>query len=752
MSEPQGAPEASGGSTLSEADPASTVSEADPGTVREADTGARHRHAALSAEITEHNHRYHVLDAPVISDAEYDALMHELRELEERYPDLRTPDSPTQKVGNVISTGFAPVEHLERLLSLDNAFSAEELDAWAARTERLAGTESVGPYLCELKIDGLAVALVYRGGRLVRAATRGDGVTGEDVTPNIRTISAAPARLAGTGWPEVLEVRGEVYLPVSAFHELNERQADAGKPLYVNPRNTAAGSLRQKDPRVTATRPLSMIVHGLAVPGAGPAESGMPAPEDDAVGGSVPSTQSGWYERLREWGLPVSDVYRVVGTLDEVREYIGYYAEHRHDPAYEIDGVVVKLDRLEVQRSLGATSRAPRWAIAYKYPPEEVTTRLLDIQVNVGRTGRVTPFAMMEPVKVSGSTVDRATLHNADELARKGVLIGDMVVLRKAGDVIPEVVGPVADLRSGSERAFDFPTECPACHTPLAREEGGVDWRCPNARSCPAQLRERLFHLAGRGALDIEVLGYEAVMALLDCGLVTDEGEVFSLTAQALATCPFFVNKQGTLTVNAVKLLRNLDEARRRPLWRILVALSIRHVGPTAARALALAFGSIDAITAASPEQLVAVDDVGPTIAASVRDWFTVDWHAAIVEKWRAAGVQLEQEGFVPPAASPSGEAAGAGPLAGVTVVITGTLDGLTRDEAADAVQRLGGKVAGSVSKKTDFVVAGASPGSKYDKALALGVPVLDEAGLGVLLDQGPAAAHDAVGSSEPGA
>ncbi len=752
MSEPQGAPEASGGSTLSEADPASTVSEVDPGTVREADTGARHRHAALSAEITEHNHRYHVLDAPVISDAEYDALMHELRELEERYPDLRTPDSPTQKVGNVISTGFAPVEHLERLLSLDNAFSAEELDAWAARTERLAGTESVGPYLCELKIDGLAVALVYRGGRLVRAATRGDGVTGEDVTPNIRTISAAPARLAGTGWPEVLEVRGEVYLPVSAFHELNERQADAGKPLYVNPRNTAAGSLRQKDPRVTATRPLSMIVHGLAVPGAGPAESGMPAPEDDAVGGSVPSTQSGWYERLREWGLPVSDVYRVVGTLDEVREYIGYYAEHRHDPAYEIDGVVVKLDRLEVQRSLGATSRAPRWAIAYKYPPEEVTTRLLDIQVNVGRTGRVTPFAMMEPVKVSGSTVDRATLHNADELARKGVLIGDMVVLRKAGDVIPEVVGPVADLRSGSERAFDFPTECPACHTPLAREEGGVDWRCPNARSCPAQLRERLFHLAGRGALDIEVLGYEAVMALLDCGLVTDEGEVFSLTAQALATCPFFVNKQGTLTVNAVKLLRNLDEARRRPLWRILVALSIRHVGPTAARALALAFGSIDAITAASPEQLVAVDDVGPTIAASVRDWFTVDWHAAIVEKWRAAGVQLEQEGFVPPAASPSGEAAGAGPLAGVTVVITGTLDGLTRDEAADAVQRLGGKVAGSVSKKTDFVVAGASPGSKYDKALALGVPVLDEAGLGVLLDQGPAAAHDAVGSSEPGA
>jgi DNA ligase (NAD+) len=468
---------------------------------------------------------------------------------------------------------------------------------------------------------------------------------------------------------------------------------------------------------------------------------------------------------MREWGLPVSDVYKVVGSLDEVREYIGFYAEHRHDPAYEIDGVVVKLDRLEVQRLLGATSRAPRWAIAYKYPPEEVTTRLLDIQVNVGRTGRVTPFAVMEPVKVSGSTVDRATLHNQDELGRKGVLIGDMVVLRKAGDVIPEVVGPVAELRSGSERAFEFPSECPACGTPLAREsgEGGkasVDWRCPNARSCPAQLRERLFHLASRGALDIEVLGYEAVMALLDGGLVTDEGDVFSLTAESVATCPFFVNKQGTLTVNAAKLLHNLDEARRRPLWRILVALSIRHVGPTAARALALAFGSIDAIRAASPEQLVAVNDVGPTIAASVRDWFTVDWHAAIVEKWRAAGVQLEQEGWVaPPVVLAGGEPSGAGPLAGVTVVITGTLDGLTREEAAEAIQRRGGKVTGSVSKKTDFVVAGASPGSKYDKALALGVPVLDEAGLGVLLDQGPAAAVKRgwgggpdVGSPEPGA
>jgi len=731
------------------------MSEPGPGTqnatgveAAEADAGARHRHADLVVEITEHNHRYHVLDAPLVSDAEYDALMRELRGLEETYPDLRTPDSPTQKVGDVISTDFAPVEHLERLLSLDNAFSAEELDAWAARTERLAGPDTaVGPYLCELKIDGLAVALVYRDGVLVRAATRGDGVTGEDVTPNIRTIAAAPARLSGSGWPQTLEVRGEVLMPVADFHKLNERQADAGKPLYVNPRNTAAGSLRQKDPRVTATRPLSLIVHGLAVPGAG-AESGMPVPEDEAVPDQAPTTQSGWYEQMRAWGLPVSDVYKVVATLDEVREYIAFYAEHRHDPPYEIDGVVIKLDRLEVQRALGATSRAPRWAIAYKYPPEEVTTRLLDIRVNVGRTGRVTPFAVMEPVKVSGSTVDRATLHNADEVARKGVLIGDMVVLRKAGDVIPEVVSPVADLRDGSERAFEFPTHCPECGTTLAREgagEGGkvsVDWRCPNARACPAQLRERVFHLASRGALDIEVLGYEAGMALLDGGLVGDEGDVFSLTEEKLAGSPFFVNKQGGLTVNAVKLLQNIEEARQRPLWRILVALSIRHVGPTAARALAAAFGSVDAIAAASPEDLVAVDDVGPTIAAAIRDWFEVDWHAAIVDKWRAAGVQLAQEGFVAPAAGTADDGAAAGPLAGITVVLTGTLAGLTRDEAAEAIAGQGGKVASSVSKKTDFVVAGANAGSKHDRALALGIPVLDEDGLGVLLERGAAAAH----------
>jgi len=704
---------------------------------------ARQRHAQLSVELTEHDHRYYVLDSPLVSDAEYDTLMRELRALEERHPELRTPDSPTQRVAGGISTLFSPVEHLERLLSLDNVFSEEELAAWGARAERLGGT---GPYLCEVKIDGLAVALVYRNGALVRGATRGDGTTGEDITPNIRTIAAVPMRLTGPDIPELLEVRGEVFMPVAEFGELNERLEDAGKPPFANPRSGAAGSLRQKDPRITASRALGMIVHGLAVPGTDAGAGGAPAPDSPAVADTVPVTQSGWYERLRTWGLPVSDLVKVVDDLDGVREYIEYYGEHRHDPPYEIDGVVVKLDQLAVQRQLGATSHAPRWAIAYKYPPEEVTTRLLDIQVNVGRTGRVTPFAVMQPVHVAGSTVDRATLHNEDEIARKGVLIGDMVVLRKAGDVIPEVVAPVADLRDGTERAFEFPTVCPSCGTTLVRGEGEVDWRCPNTRSCPAQLRERLFHLASRGALDIEVLGYESLSAMLDCGLISDEGDLFSLTAEKLATCPFFVNKAGGLTVNAGRLLVNLDEARNRPLWRILVALSIRHVGPTAARALAAELGSLDTIMGASAERLAAVDGVGPTIAASVIDWFGVDWHRAIVDKWRAAGVDLGTA-----RAEGAGGTGDARPLAGVTVVITGTLAGFTRDEAAEAVTALGGKTASSVSKKTAFVVAGDNPGSKYDKALSLGVPVLDEAGLRLLLEEGPAAAGAAAGGAASG-
>jgi len=709
-------------------EPQEEIPQAAPGTEapEPASPELRHRHAELAAEITEHNYRYHVLDSPLVDDATYDAQMRELRALEDEHPDLRTPDSPTQKVGG-ISTEFTPVTHLMRLLSLDNAFSPEEFDAWAARVERLGGS---GPYLCEVKIDGLAVDLVYRGGRLAGAATRGDGTTGEDITPNIKTIARVPSRLAGTGWPDVLEVRGEVFLPVTAFEELNVRLTEAGKPPFANPRNSAAGSLRQKDPKVTASRALDLLLHGVGL------VEGLP--------GDPPTSQSGWYARLRDWGLPVSDLVRVVDDLAAASEYVQYYAEHRHDTPYEIDGTVVKVDDLATQAQLGSTSRAPRWAIAYKYPPEEVTTRLLEIRVNVGRTGRVTPFAVMEPVKVSGSTVDRATLHNEQEITRKGVLVGDMVVLRKAGDVIPEVVGPVVDLRTGDERAFDFPRECPACGTKLAREEDEADWRCPNARSCPAQLRERLFHLAGRGAFDIEVLGWEAVAALLDGGLVADEGDVFGLTAESLATLPFFVTKDGALKANAVKLLHNLEEVRTRPLWRILVALSIRHVGPTAARALAAEFGSVDAIAAATEGQLNEVEDVGPTIAAAVTAWFAVPWHQEILRKWRDAGVVLADPDFDPSARA-------ARPLAGYTVVITGTLAGRSRTEAAEAAEGLGAKVSGSVSKKTSFVVAGDSPGSKYDKAVSLGIPVLDEEGFVILLEKGPEAARAvAVTPDEP--
>jgi len=702
------------------------------GDVQEAPAEAKRRHADLSLEITEADHRYYILDSPTISDIDYDTKMRELRTLEEQYPDLRTPDSPTQTVHGAISTLFTPVEHLERLLSLDNVFTDEDLGGWADRATKLGGA---GPYLCELKIDGLAIDLVYRDGALVKAATRGDGRTGEDVTPNIRTISSIPARLKGSGHPATLEVRGEVFMPVEAFGKLNESLLDAGKAAFANPRNSAAGSLRQKDPRITASRALDAIVHGIGRVEGSADDKGITGaaagPGEEGHLEGAPDTQSGWYERLRGWGLPVSNLYKVVPDMDGVREYIAYYAEHRHDPPYEIDGVVVKVDQIALQRQLGSTSRAPRWAIAFKYPPEEVTTRLLDIQVNVGRTGRVTPFAVMAPVKVSGSTVDRATLHNADEVKRKGVLIGDMVILRKAGDVIPEVLGPVADLRTGDEREYVYPTHCPSCGTKLAREEDEVDWRCPNTKSCPAQLRERLFHLAGRGAFDIEVLGYEAVGALLDCGLVADEGDVFALTAEALETCPFFMVKQGTLSANATRLLANLTEARTRPLWRILVALSIRHVGPTAARALASEFGSLDAIEDASVDALAGVDGVGPTIAASLREWFLVDWHRAIIAKWRDAGVRLEDPDWDP-------NRAAARLLAGVSVVITGTLDGMSRDEAGEAVRQAGGKVTSSVSKKTDFLVAGENAGSKYDKAVELGVPILDEAALVVLLDRGP--------------
>lgn len=678
---------------------------------------SRERHAELAQVVDDHRYRYYVLDAPLVSDAEFDTLLRELEELEESYPALRTPSSPTQKVAGSYATQFTAVDHLERMLSIDNAFSDEELDGWALRVERDAG----GPvsYLCELKVDGLAIAIVYERGRLVRAATRGDGRTGEDVSPNVRTIEDVPERLTGSDEypvPDLVEVRGEVYFPVQMFDDLNASLVESGKAPFANPRNAAAGSLRQKDPRITAQRRLRLVLHGIGR-------------HRSAAGAGQPATQSGWYDAMRSWGLPVSDRYQVVRTLDEVRGYIAHYGEHRHSVEHEIDGVVVKVNELGVQRRLGSTSRAPRWAIAFKYPPEEVNTTLLDIQVNVGRTGRVTPFGVMEPVRVSGSTVELATLHNADEVRRKGVLIGDTIVLRKAGDVIPEIVGPVVGLRDGSEREFVMLTHCPECGTELHREkEGDVDIRCPNARSCPAQLRERIFHLAGRGGFDIEVLGYEAAVALLRCGLIHDEGDVFALSAEQLATCDFFRKKDGELSANATKLLENLEQVKHRPLWRVLVALSIRHVGPTAAQALAREVRSVERIAAASEEELAAVDGVGPVIAASVKEWFAVDWHREVVDKWGRAGVELAE----------AGGDEGPRPLAGLTVVITGSLTDHSRDSATEAVQQRGGKVTSSVSKKTSFVVAGESPGSKYDKAVQLGVPILDDAGLDVLLTQGP--------------
>jgi DNA ligase (NAD+) len=758
------------------------------------DVAARQRHAELAAEVADHRFRYYVLDAPIVSDGQFDELWRELLALEDAHPELVTPDSPTQKVGSTFSTDFVARDHLERMLSLDNAFTPDELRAWAERVVREVGDDV--HYLCELKIDGLAVNLLYEGGVLTRALTRGDGRTGEDITLNMRTLEEVPERLTGTAQfpvPALVEVRGEVYFRLADFEALNATLVEAGKAPFANPRNTAAGSLRQKDPRVTASRHLRLICHGF-----GKRE------------GFDPARQSEAYAALRAWGLPVSDRTVVLTEVDEVERHVAYWGEHRHDIEHEIDGVVVKVDEVALQRRLGSTSRAPRWAIAYKYPPEEATTKLLDIRVNVGRTGRVTPFAFMEPVTVAGSTVSLATLHNAQEVRRKGVLIGDRVVIRKAGDVIPEVLGPVVEARDGTERPFEMPTHCPECGTRLAHQKAGdVDLRCPNARSCPAQLRERLFHLAGRGAFDIEMLGYEAATALLTSGVVRDEGDVFSLTEDDLLRVELFRTKAGGLSANGRKLLENLEAAKDRPLWRVLVALSVRHVGPTAAQALAREFGSLDAIEAAAEEAarataaagveltsdggageadpgdgsaadiasdragpdehavadaegaeaeraaaeeaqkaareaarartrgvaaalapLAGVDGVGPTIAAALRDWFAVDWHRNVVARWRAAGVRMVDavDTTVPRT------------LEGLSIVVTGSMAGFSRDEAKEAIMSRGGRAAGSVSKKTAF---GDAPGSKYDRALELGVPLLDEAGFRVLLERGPDAARE---------
>jgi DNA ligase (NAD+) len=677
------------------------------------DADLRRRWQELADEVRDHQFRYYVKDAPIISDADFDKLLRELQALEDEHPELRTPDSPTQLVGGAgFATEFAPAEHLERMLSLDNVFAADELAAWAARVRNEIGNDP--KYLCELKIDGVAMSLVYRDGKLTRAATRGDGRTGEDVTMNARTLDDIPERLTKTKKypiPSVLEVRGEVFFRIADFEELNAGLVAEGKAPFANPRNSAAGSLRQKNPAITAKRKLRMICHGL-----GHTEGFRPTSQHDA------------YTALKAWGLPVTEHAVVVQGTDAVEERIAYWGEHRHDVEHEIDGLVIKVDDVALQRRLGSTSRAPRWAVAYKYPPEEAQTKLLDIRVNVGRTGRVTPFAYMEPIKIAGSTVGLATLHNASEVKRKGVLIGDTVMIRKAGDVIPEVLGPVVDLRDGSEREFHMPTTCPECGTPLAPEkEADVDIRCPNARSCPAQLRERVFHLAGRGALDIEGLGYEAAIALLKSQVIADEGDLFMIGSEDLLRTDLFKTKDGSLSANGARLLVNLHEAKARPLWRVLVALSIRHVGPTAARALATEFGSLDAIIEASEEQLAAAEGVGPTIAAAVKEWFGVDWHRAIVDKWRAAGVRMEDE------RDTSVERT----LEGLSIVVTGSLPGFSRDDAKEAIVARGGKAASSVSKKTAYVVAGDAPGSKYDKAVELGVPILDEDGFRRLLEKG---------------
>lgn len=669
----------------------------------------RQRHKELAEVIEEHRASYYLDDAPTVSDAEYDQLMRELESLEERLPELRTPDSPTQSVGGHASSTFESYEHRERLYSLDNAFSDDELDAWHARIlrEGVAGAE----FLCELKVDGLAISLTYEDGRLTRGVTRGDGRVGEDVTNNVRTIKAIPNRLGATDEfpvPVYLEVRGEVYFPTAAFEEFNTAWAEAGHTPFANPRNAAAGTLRMKDASVTASRPLSMVCHGLGY-----------------REGFNPDRQSVAYEAMRAWGLPTSDRAKVLPGLGDVKEFIAYYGEHRHDVEHDIDGIVVKVDQVDLQRRLGSTSRAPRWAIAFKYPPEEVNTRLLDIRVNVGRTGRVTPFGVMVPVRVAGSTVEMATLHNQHEVKRKGLRIGDMVVLRKAGDVIPEIVGPVIALRDGSEREFVMPTHCPVCGTELAPErEGDADIRCPNTRACPAQLWERLTHVGSRGAFDIEAFGEEAAAALLESGVLSDERGLFALTEADLLRTELFRNKDGALSANGQALLANLEKAKTQPLWRVLVALSIRHVGPTAARALAAYFGELDAIAAADAAELAAVEGVGPTIAEAVVDWFAVEWHRDIVEAWAAAGVRTEDER----------DESTPRTLEGLTIVVTGSLQNYSRDSAKEAIVSRGGKAAGSVSRNTDFVVVGDNPGSKADRAEQLGVRILDEDGFARLL------------------
>ena len=660
---------------------------------------ARHRITELTQEIRDHQFKYYVLDAPSITDAAFDKLLKELEALEAKHPQLLEPDSPSLGVGGGFATTFDQHDHIEKMMSLDNVFDNDELATWFDRVEKESPTPE---YLCELKVDGLAINLLYENGQLTRALTRGNGVTGEDVTLNVKTIKGLPHTLSGKKIPSLIEVRGEVFLPVAAFNQLNEELEEAGKPLFANPRNCAAGSLRQKDPRITASRALDVVVHGVG-----------------ASEGISFSSQSDAYAQLKSLGLPTSNRFKVCKSRAEVLDFIENYNLHRHDVEHEIDGVVIKVDAIAEQKKLGFTSRAPKWAIAYKYPPEEVTTKLLDIKVSVGRTGRVTPFAFMEPVKVAGSTVTNATLHNQEEIERKGVLIGDTVIIRKAGDVIPEVLGPVLDRRTGKEKAFVMPTQCPECASDLrAITEGDVDIRCPNTRSCPAQLRERIYYIGSRAALDIDVLGYEAAVALLQDAIIVDEADIFSLTESELMKSSFFTKKDGGKGKNLEKLLEALEDAKNRPLWRTIVALSIRHVGPTAAQALATNFGSMDAISKASVAELADIDGLGDVIAQSVVEWFEIDWHRNIIKKWSDAGVAMVN---ATGAAKPQ-------TLAGLTFVVTGGLEGFTRDSIAETITAYGGKPSSSVSKKTDYVLVGSDPGSKLAKAQELGVTIIDEA------------------------
>ena len=668
----------------------------------------RHQIQELSEVIKDHQFKYYVLDDPAITDSEFDKLWQQLIALESKYPQYKLESSPTLEVGGGFATAFTQHDHIEKMMSLDNVFDNDELDTWFDRIEK-SGVKNT--WLCEVKVDGLAINLLYENGRLTRALTRGNGTTGEDVTLNIKTIKSVPTELTGKDLPATLEVRGEVFFPLKAFDELNDSLEEAGKGRFANPRNAAAGSLRQKDPKITASRPLDVVVHGIG-----------------AATGVKFDKQSSAYELLKGWGLPTSSKYKVVTNRKEVLAFIDQYEKNRHNVEHEIDGVVIKVNEIGVQNSLGFTSRAPKWAIAYKYPPEQVLTKLLDIKVSVGRTGRVTPFAYMEPVKVAGSTVTNATLHNGQEIVRKGILIGDTVLIRKAGDVIPEVLAPVIEKRDGSERAFVMPTKCPDCGSKLrAISEGDVDIRCPNAQSCPAQVVERLFYIGSRSALDIDVLGYEAAAALLADKLVIDEGDLFGLTLKDLNRSPFFTKKDGTQSVIADRFVAGLELAKTRPLWRVLVALSIRHVGPTSAKALANEFGSIANIQKMSAQELANIDGVGEVIAEAIVEWFNIDWHKQIIKKWEKAGVALVD--------APKEKLKQS--LKGLTIVVTGSLVDFSRDSATEAIISRGGKASSSISAKTDYLVAGDAAGSKLTKASELGVTILDEAGFKVLLEKG---------------